>query len=253
MRAPTYAEATSTLALFIALGGVSWAATTLPKNSVNSAAIRDAQVRAADLAPGSVSASKLSKQLRTELGVTNGKDGSSGAAGANGANGAAGPAGPQGPAGRDGAAIAARGAFGDHDVWGTTFTKVGEMSWNQPAGALDDIRGLYTAMRDSSCNNGTGGAAYRIMVDGQELSYDGGNQGPDTDDTYDPDAMILPPWSTHQESPDRGTFAAELPVLGTDQPTTHTLELYLRRKGGCTQPIRLRDMQIIVTRFMPAS
>lgn len=255
MRAPTYAEATSTLALFIALGGVSWAATTLPKNSVNSAAIRDAQVRSADLAPGSVSASKLSKQLRTQLGVTTGKDGSSGAAGANGsagANGANGAAGPQGPAGRDGAAIAARASFGDHDVWGTSFTKVGEMTWSQPAGALDDIRGLYSALRDSSCGNGTGGAAYRIMVDGQELSYDYGNQGDDTDDTYDPDALITPPWSTHHESPDRGTFGTEIPVLGTDQPTTHKLELFLRRKG-CTTPIRLRDVQIIVTRFMPAS
>lgn len=251
MRAPTYAEATSTLALFIALGGVSWAATTLPKNSVNSAAIRDAQVRSADLAPGSVSASKLSKQLRGQLGVTTGKDGGSGA---NGANGAAGPAGPQGAAGRDGAAIAARASFGDHDVIATQYYKVGEMSWTQPAGALDDVRGLYSALRDSSCGNGTGGAAYRIIVDGQELSHDYGNQSTDTDadETYDPDALIIPPWSTHHESPDRGTFGTEIPVLGTDQSTTHKLELYLRRKG-CTSTIRLRDVQIIVTRFMPAS
>ncbi len=176
MRAPTYAEATSTLALFIALGGVSWAATSLPKNSVTSAAIRDAQVRTADLAPGSVSASKLSKPLRDQLGVTTGKDGGAGANGSNGTNGATGATGPQGPAGRDGAAIAARASFGDHDVIATQFYKVGEMSWTQPAGALDDIRGLYTALRDSSCGNGTGGAAYRILVDGQELSFDYGNQ-----------------------------------------------------------------------------
>lgn len=252
MRAPTYAEATSTLALFLALGGVSWAAATLPKNTVNSAAIRDAQVRTADLAPGAVTAGKLSKELRGQLGVTTGKNGASGAAGAAGQAGATGAAGPQGAAGRDGAAIAAIGKFGDSDVWGTSFTKVGEMTWTQPAGALDDIRGLYTALRDSACGNGTGGAAYRITVDGQELSFDYGNQAPDAEQTYDQDPMIIPPWSTHHASPDRGTFGAELPVIGTDQPTTHTLTLEFRREG-CTSPIRLRDVQIYVTRFLPAS
>ncbi len=162
--------------------------------------------------------------------------------------------GSPGAPGRDGAAIAARASFGDQDIIATQFYKVGEMTWTQPAGALDDIRGLYTALRDSSCGNGTGGAAYRIVVDGQELSYDYGNQTPDgdPDETYDPDALIIPPWSTQHESPDRGTFAAEIPVLGTGQPTTHKLELFLRRKG-CTSTIRLRDVQIIVTRFMPAS
>jgi hypothetical protein len=252
MRAPTYAEATSTLALFIALGGVSWAATTLPKNSVNSAAIRDAQVRSADLAPGSVSATKLSKQLRSQLGVTTGKDGGSGANGSNGANGAAGSTGAQGPqgaAGRDGAAIAAIGKFGDHDVWGTSWVKAGEMTWTQPAGALDDIRGLYSALRDSACGNGAGGAAYRIMVDGQELSFDFGNQGADAQSSLDPDPRITPPWTPVHDSPDRGTFGTELPVLGTDQPTTHKLELFFRREG-CTSPIRLRDVQIYVTRFL---
>jgi hypothetical protein len=90
------------------------------------------------------------------------------------------------------------------------------------------------------------------MVDGQEYSYDGGNAGEDTDDTYDPDALIIPPWSPQQESPDRGVFGAELPVLGTDQPTTHKLEMYLRRKI-CTSAIRLRGIEVYVTRFSPAS
>lgn len=266
MRIPTYAETTSTLALFVALGGVSWAAATLPKNSVTSATIKNGQVRSADLRKGSVTASRLAPSLRRQLGVTvttNGAAGSSGAAGATGQRGATGPAGPAGPpgtpgaagapgaAGRDGAALVARANFGSHDVAGTGFVKVGQMTWTQPAGALDDIRGTYTALKDSACGNGAGGAAYRLMVDGVELSQDWGNQaGGDSNLTYDPDARIVPPWSSHHPASDRGVFGAELPVVGGDGPSTHTLEMYLRREG-CTTAIRLRDIELFVTRFVP--
>ncbi len=139
MHRPTYAEITSTLALFLALGGVSYAAATLPSNSVSSATIRNGQVRSADLAAGSVSASKLSKDLRAQLGVTaggkgsdgaNGANGSDGADGKNGSAGAQGATGATGAAGRDGAAIVARASFGDHDVSGQDFVKVGTMTWN---------------------------------------------------------------------------------------------------------------------------
>lgn len=262
MRAPTYAEATSTLALFIALGGVSWAATSLPKNSVSSAAIRDAQVRSADLAAGSVTANKLSKSLRAQLGVSaNGKDGTSGADGTNGASGADGKSGANGTAGangqngapgRDGAAIAAHAVIGDVDVSDTTFKKVGELSWSQPAGALDDIRGVYTVLKNAYCNNGVGGAAYRIMVDDQEISYDWGNTAADNDSANDPDALITPPWSGYQGNTDRGVFGGEIPVTGGSQPTTHKLELYLRKKA-CTSPVQLRGIELYVTRFLPAS
>ncbi|MEH3052384.1 MAG: hypothetical protein PGN13_00050 [Patulibacter minatonensis] len=74
---PTYANVTATLALFIALGGTSWAVTQLPKNSVGSAQVRDGSLTKADLAKGIGDA---------------GKDG------------ARGPRGPQGPAGAPGAA-----------------------------------------------------------------------------------------------------------------------------------------------------
>ncbi len=110
---------------------------------------------------------------------------------------------------------------------------------------------MYTALKDSSCNNGAGGAAYRLMVDGNEISYDWGNQsGADTDATYDPDAHITPPWSGQHPATDRGVFGAELPVIGGSQPSTHTLEMYLRR-DGCTSTIRLRGIELYVTRFLP--
>lgn len=266
MRIPTYAEATSTLALFVALGGVSWAAATLPKNSVTSATIKNGQVRSADLAKSSVTAQKLAPSLRRQLGVTMtsgaggtgaaGQSGVNGAKGANGQAGAAGPAGPPGAAGapgRDGAAIAARASFGNHDVAGTSFVKVGEMTWTQPAGAIDDIRGTYTALKDSACGNGVGGAAYRLMVDGVEYSPDWGNlPGSDANQTYDPDAKITPPWSSHHPASDRGVFGAELPVVAGAAPVTRTLEMYLRREG-CTTAVRLRDIEVFVTRYLPAS
>lgn len=247
MRAPTYAEATSTLALFVALGGVSWAATTLPKNSVNSAAIRDAQVRGADLAPGSVGASKLSKDLRAQLGVTSGKDGASGDTGASGADGKPGPAGTAGPAGRDGAAIVTRANFGSHSVTGTTFTKVGELTWTQPAHALDDIRGLYTSHMVGCANTG-GGAAYRLVVDGVEVSQDYGNLAPDQETNYDPDPVLVSPYALSQPETDRGQFAAELPIVGGDQPATHKLEMFLRRRA-CNAAPQIDDINVFVTRF----
>ena len=47
------------VAIFIALGGVSWAASSLPKNSVTSKQLRNGQVKAADLAANSVTGPKV--------------------------------------------------------------------------------------------------------------------------------------------------------------------------------------------------
>lgn len=79
MRLPrvTYANVTSTLALFLSLGGVSWAAATLPRNSVGSAQIK----------AGAVTPAKLSSAAIRKL------------AGAPGPEGQAGPQGDRGPAG----------------------------------------------------------------------------------------------------------------------------------------------------------
>lgn len=51
----TYSNVTSTLALFIALGGTSYAVTKLPRNSVGSGQVRDHSLQRKDLAPGAVS------------------------------------------------------------------------------------------------------------------------------------------------------------------------------------------------------
>jgi hypothetical protein len=61
MRKPriTYANVVSTLALCIALGGVSYAAVKLPKNSVTSTTIKNGQVKNKDLGSNAVTSGKI--------------------------------------------------------------------------------------------------------------------------------------------------------------------------------------------------
>jgi hypothetical protein len=84
----TYANITATLALVAALGGTSYAAFTLPRNSVGPRQIRRGAVRSAQVKNGSLSATDLSARARRTL------------------RGNAGPAGPIGPQGPTGAAAA---------------------------------------------------------------------------------------------------------------------------------------------------
>ncbi|MEH3052388.1 MAG: hypothetical protein PGN13_00070 [Patulibacter minatonensis] len=88
MRAPklTYANVTASLALFVALGGTSYAVTQLPRNSVGSTQLKAGAVTSGKLAKGSVSADKLASGTVV-----------------TGPAGPRGPRGAEGPAGRDGA------------------------------------------------------------------------------------------------------------------------------------------------------
>src|SRR5262245_19543270 len=98
----TYGNVVSTVALFVTLGGVSWAISTLPRNSVGTAQFKAGAVtarkikvlsrRAADLAHGQLLAGPRGRA---------GAEGpvGTGAQGSAGPPGAAGPAGPAGHAG----------------------------------------------------------------------------------------------------------------------------------------------------------
>ena len=86
-------NAVAYLALFVALGGASYAAMQLPRNSVGTAQIRK----------GAVTPSKLSKQTKRSLRGPRGATGPQGAAGATGPQGPAGAAGATGPPGGPGA------------------------------------------------------------------------------------------------------------------------------------------------------
>lgn len=63
----TYANVVATIALFAALGGVSYAATTLPKGSVGSDQIQPEAVRTGKLAEGAVTAAKLGQGVREQI------------------------------------------------------------------------------------------------------------------------------------------------------------------------------------------
>lgn len=113
----TYANVMATIAVFIALGGVSWAAVTLPRNSVGTAQLKN----------GAVSERKLGKGVRTKL--------TAGAKTGAASIGAPGPAGLPGPKGETGATGAA-GAKGDPGVPGTNATVNG-------VAAGGDLTGTY--------------------------------------------------------------------------------------------------------------
>jgi hypothetical protein len=87
----TYANVMATIAVFIALGGSSYAAITLPRNSVGDAQLRTGAVRSAEIKDRSIRTSDLATSTRS---VLRGQAGPQGPAGAPGATGAQGPAGP---------------------------------------------------------------------------------------------------------------------------------------------------------------
>jgi hypothetical protein len=90
----TYANVVGTLALFIALGGVSYAAVKLPAKSVGTKQLKTGAVTSAKVRDGSLLAKDFGKD---EL-----PRGDAGEPGENGRNGAPGPAGPKGDGGPPG-------------------------------------------------------------------------------------------------------------------------------------------------------
>ena len=101
----TYANVVSTLCLFMLLGGVSWAATQLPKNSVGTPQLKKNAVNSSKVKDGSLLATDFrAGQLPRGATGPAGLPGSTGAAGSQGVSGAAGAAGATGPTGAAGTA-----------------------------------------------------------------------------------------------------------------------------------------------------
>ena len=152
----TYANVVATLALFIALGGSSYAAITITGKSVKDSSLTGRDVKNSSLTSSDIrDRSLLSKDFKAgQLPA-----GARGAQGPQGPQGAAGPQGPQGPAG---AGVAAPEAF--HLVGGSgepTFlngwTAVGGSSapgfYKDPLGIVH-LRG---AVQGGTANNGATG------------------------------------------------------------------------------------------------
>ena len=106
----TYANVMATIAVFIALGGASYAAIKLPKNSVGTKQLKN----------GAVTPAKLSGAAKQTMTGPAGPTGPKGATGARGATGATGATGAKGERGEKGE----KGATGDAAT--KLFAEVGE-------------------------------------------------------------------------------------------------------------------------------
>ena len=105
----TFANTAATLALFTSLGGVSWAAVTLPKNSVGSQQLQTNAVSTRNVRDGSLLSRdfKRGELPRGQAGLTGatGRPGPQGAQGSRGPQGAAGPKGDPGAPGATNVAV----------------------------------------------------------------------------------------------------------------------------------------------------
>jgi hypothetical protein len=173
------------LALFVALGGSSYAAVQLSPGSVTSRALAKGSVTHAKLARDSVGATNVSNGSITSsdfkrgavlqgLRGDAGAKGDSGGMGLSGIAGLKGDPGSQGPAGHDGSASvglratasgsvsAAHGASTDIPLTGA--------SWTQSAGELDLIAGTVTMQVPATCT-GSFGNSVVISVDGAAQTF----------------------------------------------------------------------------------
>jgi hypothetical protein len=90
----TYANVIATVALFVALGGSSWAALQLPKNSVGPRQLKKNSVTSVKVKPGSLLTNDFKASQRAALRGPQGSQGPQGLQGAKGDPGVQGPAGP---------------------------------------------------------------------------------------------------------------------------------------------------------------
>ena len=138
----SYANVTATLALVIALGGTSYAAIKLPKNSVTSATVKDRSLLKKDFRPGQIPAGK------------------------KGATGPQGPAGPSGDAGAGGAGGSSLAFFNRADALETLIPGTADQtiqSLSLPAGnwvlTAKFVAENATATGTLACTLTLGGAA----------------------------------------------------------------------------------------------
>lgn len=151
----SYANVTATLALVIALGGTSYAAIKLPKNSVTSATVKDRSLLKKDFKTGQLPAGK------------------------RGPAGPAGPAGPSGDAGGAGASGSSLAFFNRAEALENLIPGTGDQtvqSLNLPAGNW-----VVTAKFVAENATATGTLACRLTLGGSVIDSLGPGAGVDFD------------------------------------------------------------------------
>lgn len=185
----TYANVVATLALFVALGGSSYAAVELGKNSVKSENIGKEQVKASDIAKNAVNSAKVKDASLLA------KDFKSGQLPA-GATGAIGPRGPQGPKGD-------RGLQGIPGLSGLEKTTASSASNSESpklaiakcAPGKEAISGGYDIEGGKEPSEGPNGLA-NVIADVVEASSPGGGEGLVVVEAWEEEATGLS-WAIH--------------------------------------------------------
>jgi hypothetical protein len=156
MRKPSAALIVASIALFVALGGTSYAVTQLPKNSVGTKQIKKSAVTSVKIKDGTVAAGDLAPTLLSSLGLSS--TGATGAAGANGSKGEKGDTGATGSAG-------AQGAAGAQGIPGPTASA---FAWTTLDTVLTAGGGYSTVVRLSTAGTTTGSlvldTAMRVLI-----------------------------------------------------------------------------------------
>jgi hypothetical protein len=180
---PSPAMVVALVALFIALGGSSYAAITLSNNSVKSKHIAAGQVKRADMAASAVNSGKVADFSLLA------KDFQAGQLPA-GPKGDTGPPGPQGPQGQQGATggtgPAATGIVARVRSTGSVTPATAGVyeavpltgnTWTQAADEMNTAW-LRAEVTNNSCSGIIPGALLRIKVNGTEVPFLGGQGNP---------------------------------------------------------------------------
>ena len=162
------------LALFVALGGTSYAATQLDRNSVRSKHIRNGQVTRADLARNAVNSSKVGDGSLLAQDFAAGQL-PQGARGAQGLQGAQGPQGIQGPA----------GVIGDITVQRANVNLPAGPGANQPGAEIDGFATCPAGQRIIGGSVNTSSPAGATVLISRPATDTVGNGGiPDNGDAF---------------------------------------------------------------------
>ena len=188
----SYSNVIATIALFIALGGSSYATFVITKNSVRSEHIAPAEVRRSDIGANAVNSAKvadfslLATDFRTGQ-LPPGPKGDPGPAGPPGVPGMTGPAGERGPAGPPGGATTVARARGNAPLtpataWVSEEVPLTGNTWEQGADELD-VAYLKVQMTNNACASSFPsagqGVSATVKVDGAvRREFISGNTSP---------------------------------------------------------------------------
>ncbi|MCW3050037.1 MAG: hypothetical protein JWO74_4321 [Solirubrobacterales bacterium] len=150
----SYANVTATLALVVALGGTSYAAFSLPRNSVGSAQIRNSSVRSTDIRNRTIRLTDLANSTRASL---------------RGQQGVPGPQGPPGPAAvRYFAAVSANGQLVRGNATSSDHTNAGSGLYTIGFGASTSAC-AYSATLGTTDGNAAPAGRVTVRDDGGKV------------------------------------------------------------------------------------